>query len=402
MTHPMGALAALLLALPPFLRAQEVPASLPANPPADTSPPASPPRTSPPAAATAPAINFSGVLYANFQYRGDEGSAKATNKFDLERAYLTFRMPAGDRASVRITADVFQQGATGSDSFYRGWVVRAKYAYLQYDFLRRASWNGLARGGLLHTVVIEHVETFWPRWISITPVERAGFFSSADAGIAGLVALPGKWGEVYATITNGPGYTSRETDRFKDYAGRISLTPMGTSDNKLLSTLTLTAWTYRGAIASSFVAGGAGQVGPVGSSLPRNRSGIFAGLRDPRITIGADYATRKDGSETGANTVLSPRVPSDSTGRLISGFTILRPFQLLNEKSTTPLGLVARWDRFKPKRETAPYSNVVIAGVIWDVNKRTSLSLDYQEQTPHGGPVVAPAKTYFLHLVANY
>jgi hypothetical protein len=357
--------------------------------------------TARPAAPATPAFSFSGVLYANYQYRGDHGPAKGTNKFDLERAYLTFRVPAGDRASVRITADVFQQTATGSDAFYRGWVVRAKYAYLQYDFLKGANWNGLVRGGLLHTIVIEHVDTFWPRWISQSPLERAGFFSSADGGIAGLVTLPNKWGEIYTTITNGPGYTSRETDRFKDYAARISLTPFGSSDN-LLKALTFTAWTYHGAIASSFVAGGAGQIGPIGSSLPRNRFGAFAGLRDPRITLGADYAIRKDGSETGANTVLSPRATSDSTGRLISGFGILRPFQIVNEKSTIPLGLVGRWDRFKPNRDAAPYSNIVIAGMIWDINKRASLSLDYQEQTPHGGPVVATAKTYFLHLVANY
>jgi len=385
------ALTALACALPMALGAQAAPV-----------PPAPSPDTAKPATPATPAFNFSGVLYANFQYRGDQGPAKSTNKFDVERAYLTFRVPAGDRASVRITADVFQQTTTGSDAFYRGWVVRAKYAYLQYDFLKGANWNAWVRGGLLQTIVIEHVETFWPRWISQSPVERAGFFSSADGGISGLVTLPNKWGEIYTTITNGPGYTSRETDRFKDYAGRISLTPFGASDINLLRTLALTAWTYRGAIASSFVAGGAGQIGPIGSSLPRNRSGIFVGLRDPRITIGADYATRKDGSETGANTVVSPRVASDSTGRLISGFTVLRPFQMLSEKSTIPLGLMARWDRFKPNRETAPYSNVVIAGVIWDLNKRTSLALDYQEQTPHGGPVVAPAKTYFLHLVANY
>lgn len=362
-------------------------------------PPAPPPDTAKPAA---PAFNFSGVLFANFQYRGDKGPAKATNKFDVERAYFTFRVPAGDRASVRLTADVFQQTTTGNDAFYRGWVIRAKYAYLQYDFLKGANWNGLVRGGLLHTIVIEHVETFWPRWISITPVERAGFFSSADGGIASLVTLPNKWGEIYTTITNGPGYTSRETDRFKDYAARISFTPLSGSDINLLKTFTLTGWTYRGAVASSFVGGGAGQIGPIGSSLPRNRSGIFVGLRDPRITIAGEYATRTDGSETGANTILSPRTESDSTGRLISGFTIVKPFAILNDKSTIPLGLLARWDRFKPNREAAPYSNVVIAGLIWDLNKRTSLSLDYQEQTPHGGPVVAPAKTYFLHLVANY
>ncbi len=376
--------------------------SLPMGLGAQQAPPASSPDTAKSAAPATPAFSFSGVLYANFQYRGDRGPAKATNKFDVERAYLTFRVPAGDRASVRLTADVFQQTTTGSDAFYRGWVVRAKYAYLQYDFLKGASWNGLVRGGLLHTIVIEHVETFWPRWISQSPVERAGFFSSADGGIASLVTLPNKWGEIYATITNGPGYTSRETDRFKDYAGRISLTPFGGSDINLLKTFTLTGWTYRGAVASSFVNGGGGQIGPIGSSLPRNRAGIFIGLRDPRITIAGEYSTRTDGSETGFNTFVSPRLASDSTGRLVSGFTILKPFALLNEKSTVPLGLVARWDRFKPNRETAPYSNVVIAGLIWDLNKRTSLSLDYQEQTPHGGPVVAPAKTYFLHLVANY
>jgi hypothetical protein len=366
--------------------------------------PPSPPAgdTAKQAAPATPASIFSGVLYANFQYRGEKGPAKATNKFDLERAYLTFRVPAGDRASVRLTADVFQQTATGSDAFYRGWVIRAKYAFLQYDFLKGASWTGLARAGLLQTVVIEHVETFWPRWLSQSPVERAGFFSSADGGISALVTLPNKLGEIYTTITNGPGYTSRETDRFKDYSARISLTPFGGSDVNLLKAFTLTGWTYRGAVGSGFVNGGPGQIGPIGSSLPRNRSGIFVGLRDPRIVLGADYATRTDGSETGANTVLSPRVESDSTGRLISGFTILRPLQILNEKSTFPLGLLARWDRFKPNRDAAPYSNVVIAGLIWDLNKRASLALDYQEQTPHGGPVITPAKTYFLHLVANY
>lgn len=387
----------LLCALPIVVRAQE-PSGSPPRPAPDTA--VSPPKTAQPAASK-PDFDFSGVLYANFQYRGDEGPAKSANRFDVERAYLTFRTAAGDRASVRITADVFQQTASGSDAFYRGWVVRAKYAYLQYDLLKGASWTGVVRGGLLHTIVIEHVESFWPRWLSITPVERAGFFSSADGGVAGLLTLPGKWGEIYTTVTNGPGYTSREVDRFKDYAARLTLTPFASGES-VLKTFALTGWTYRGATASRFVAGGAGQLGTVGNSIPRNRSGIFAGIKDPRITIGADYAVRTDGSETGDNTLLAPRVETDSTGRLISGFVVLKPFQLLRERSTAPISLVGRWDRFRPNRETAAYSNVVIAGVIWDLNKRVSMSLDYQEQTPHGGPVVPPAKTYFVHLVAAY
>ena len=375
------------------------PIALKAQQPADTTKPAPPP----PAATVSIPVDFSGVIYANFQYRGDAGAAKSTNKFDVERAYLTFRMPAGDRASIRITADVFQQTTPPNDVFYRGWVIRAKYAYLQYDYLKSATgWNGLVRGGLLHNVVIDHVESFWPRWISQSPVERAGFFSSSDAGIATQLTFPNKFGELYASIVNGPGYTSRETDRFKDYSARLSLTPFSGSTNKVIKTFALTGWTYVGAVGSQFTAGGPGQVGTVGSSLPRTRAGIFAGVRDPRLSVGAEWDTRKDGRENGLNTVLSPRVEFDSTGRLIAGFVTAKPFQLLSSQSTFPLGVVARWDRFKPNTDTPGYINTVIGGLTWDLNKKTALSLDYQEQTPHSGAIAAATKTYFLHLVANF
>jgi hypothetical protein len=342
------------------------------------------------------------VLYANFQYRADEGPSKSQNKFDLERAYLTFRMPAGDRASIRITVDVFQQTATPNDAFYRGWVVRAKYAYLQYDYLKSASWNATARVGLIHNVVIDHIEGFWPRWISQTAVERAGFFSSADAGVGTLVTLPNKFGEFYATVVNGSGYTARETDRFKDYSARLSITPLSGSDNKLIQSLALTGWTYIGAVASAFVAGGTGEIGPVGKSLPRIRSGIFVGFRDPRLSVGAEWAIRKDGTENGANTLASPIVEVDSTGHLLSGFAVIKPFQLLGPVSTFPLGLVARFDRFKPNTVNDSYVDTIIGGMTWDLNKKASLSLDYQDVTPHNGAIATATKTYFLHLVANF
>ena len=383
-----------------FLAALAAPVVLAAQQPADTTRPAPPP---PPATATVSVpVDFSGVLLANFQYRSDKGPSKAQNKFDLERAYLTFKMPAGDRASIRITADVFQQTTGPNDAFYKGWVIRAKYAYLQYDYLKSAGWNGAVRGGLIHNVVIDHVESFWPRWISQTAIERSGFFSSADAGVGTVVTLPNKFGELYATIVNGPGYASRETDRFKDYAARVSLTPLSGSSNKVIKTLALSGWTYVGAVGSQFAAGGAGQIGPVGSSLPRTRAGAFIGVRDPRFSAGAEWDTRKDARETGANTLVSPRVEVDSTGRLISGFAAIKPFQLVNDRSTLPLGLVARWDRFKPNTAAPGYVNTVIGGLTWDLNKKSALSLDYQEQTPRNGAIAAVTKTYFLHLVANF
>jgi hypothetical protein len=358
----------------------------------------------PPAKASLP-IDFSGVVFGNYQYQGAAGANKGQNKFDVERAYLTFKMPAGERASIRVTGDLYQQATSGSDSYYKGWVLRAKYAYLQYDFIQAkkpSDWGFTSRIGLIHTMLIDHEENFWPRWMSQTAVERAGFFSSADAGIAGIVTLPNKMGELYTAITNGSGYASRETDRFKDYQARLTLTPLSNSSASYLRTFAIDGWVYRGALASKFVDGGADQLGPVNSGLDRNRYGVFVGIRDPRLLIGADYAQREDGSDTGANTVASPRGVADSTGRLVSGYVVAKPFKIFNAASTVPLGIIARYDQVTLNTSTSPRINTFIGGLTWDLNSRTSISLDYQEATPANGAPVAPTKAYYMHWVANF
>ena len=357
-----------------------------------------------PAASGQPAagqINFSGVLYTNFQYRTDP-AARHFNKFDVERAYLTFRMPAGERASVRVTADVFQQTASPNDAYYRGWAVRLKYGYLQYDYLRRGDAGALARIGMLHTVVIDHEEQFWPRWIAQTVLDRTGVFSSADLGAATQITLPGKIGEVYATITNGAGYTARETDRFKDYAVRLSITPLAGSGVTLLRTLALSPWVSRGATASRFAAGGPGQLGPVGDGLRKDRWGVFAGVRDPRFTAGVHFASRIEEGENGDNTISSPRVVTDSTGRVLSAYALLKPGAFADTAGTLPLGLVLRWDRVDVNRSVGSRYHFLVAGVTWDLNRRVSLALDYQEQLPDRGSSIAPLKTYFAHFVAAF
>jgi hypothetical protein len=347
-----------------------------------------------------PPIDFSGVLYANYQYRTDRAQ-KAANKFDVERAYLTFRMPAGDKVSIRVTADLFQQTTSGNDAFYRGWVLRAKYAYLQYNYLNRPDWKANARIGLLHTVFIDHDEQFWPRWVAQTPTERAGYFSSADAGIASTLSFPKKMGELYTTITNGPGYTSREVDRFKDYAARITFTPWASDAKNPLHGVDLSAWGYLGATASKFVDGGAGQVGRVGESLDRSRWGLFAGLLDPRLTAAVEYASRHEDGELGLNTVASPRSVIDSTGTLFSVYALGRPFSSVNNKPH-PLSLMARWDRVNVNTDRDSKYDVLIGGLVWDLSTKASFSLDYQENHPTDGSPIAPSKTWFAHFVARF
>ncbi|MDQ3242131.1 MAG: hypothetical protein M3Q09_00145 [Gemmatimonadota bacterium] len=342
-------------------------------------------------------LDFSGVLYAHFLYRADTGLSRGANRFDVERAYLTFRMPAGNRTSIRITTDLYQQTTPGNDAYYRGWSVRAKYAYVQHTYLTGAKWRANARLGILQNVFIEHDEQFWPRWISQSPTERAGFFSSADVGIATAIAFPKKLGEVYATLTNGPGYTSRETDRFKDYAARVTVTPWGQSKSSLIQTASLSAWGYTGAVASKFVSGGVAQSGPIGSSLRRDRWGVHAGARSQRLTMGAEYAARIEEGEAGLNTAALPRTVTDSTIRLVSGYAIGRP---LGDRSQ--LSLVGRYDRVTTNTATRARYDVVIAGLIWDLSDAASLSVDYQENNPQLGSPIASARTYFAHCVVRF
>ncbi|MFL5575453.1 MAG: hypothetical protein ACJ79S_05735 [Gemmatimonadaceae bacterium] len=371
--------------------------------PADTHSPQQQP------AAPKPAIDFSGVIFGNFQYHTEPAASAGANKdrFTVDRAYLTFRMPAGDRASIRATADIFANGTSGYD-------FRAKYAYLQYDFSRGAKGTALGRIGILHTAEIDHEETFWPRWISQVGTERNGFFSSADLGVATQLTLPNKFGEVYATITNGPGYANAgPDDRFKDYSVRLSLTPLARSSNRVVRTFTISPWLYNGDSASKFGPGSSlnnvpGALGTVTQGLERDRYGVLVGFRDPRLVLAGHWAERRNEIESDSNTVTNPaRVTGRQTGQLISAYTVAKPFALLAGDSATlaPLGLVFRYDRFEPDKKLDPYIQYVVAGLTWDLTRRVSLALDYQETLPRNGQAPTAqnlSKIYFAQFVANF
>ena len=364
---------------------------------------------------TTPALDFSGVLYANFQRRTDS-IAKATNgteassRFDVERVYLTFRASAGERASVRITTDIFNNIDPATNGYYKGWTARIKYAYLQMNFANNiggvSGLNALARIGMLHNVVIEHEETYWPRYLSQVGLERSGgFFSSADVGAAVLVALPKKMGEVYTTVVNGPGYTASEADRFKDFGARLTLTPFanGTTLGAWGQTFAISPWVYSGQTASQFQNGGVGQVGPVSDGLKRNRYGVFVGARDPRLTLGASFGERTETTEGGSNTVGDPRTTADNTGKVTSFFGVVRPGLWAGKTGrVAKIGLLGRVDTFTPNVDADPNTQLAIVSLFYEPNSRITLSLDMQTISRKGGSTANELKALFLHLQAAF
>ncbi len=415
-------------------------------------------QATPPAVVT-PAFDFSGTIFGSYSVKTDSASktnlgGKAPNLFGLDRAYLTFRMPAGDNGAIRVTTDIFQNTNPAQNAYYQGWVVRIKYGYLQYTGARNSMGAGssvVGRLGILHTVTIDHEEMFWPRYLQQTAIEKNGFFSSSDAGLAGLFTLGDKWGEIYGTITNGSGYTSYDnpgttgqpvaSNRFKDLGLRASITPMANHPkiSTYIRNLVISPWVYKGYNGSAFQSGGAGQVGPgtngaITDGMTRDRWGVFAAIRDStscdfrsggrcRLTAGVEFAHRSDESDNGGNTAASPRVVHDSTGRIWDGFIFLRPIEVFDPTHKSPFTIVARYDHFTPQTDpnssvpgaanyagTTPAYNFVLVGASWDLNQRMTLTADYQQTSPTDFPVptgtnVRPtptSTTYFLHFVVNF
>jgi hypothetical protein len=353
-----------------------------------------------PSQPAAPTVSVSGLIFGNYQYHLS-GANKEFNQFLLDRAYVNVRATVSERMSIRVTTDVFQSGDQN------GWTIRAKYAYLQYDFLERAGWTGVARAGMLHNVMVEQVEQFWPRFMSPVTLERSGGFASADVGAATLVTLPSRWGELYAHVVNGPGYTRRETDRFKDFAARLTLTPLAGRVSGLLSGLSISPWFYEGATASTFVrGGGGGAIAPIGSGLPRDRYGVIAGIRDPRLTIGGEIARMHTVTDALGPGPAVTRVVSDVRANIWSAYGTLRPLAFTNESGRSRFGLIARYDGVEANTATDERYHFLIAGLLADVNPRSTLALDYQEQLTNSGAPALPApgafRALFAHIVVSF
>jgi len=356
-------------------------------------------------APAAPAIDFSGVLFGNFQYRTDSAAkaqtgGKSPNRFDVGRAYLTFRMPAGDKTSIRITTDIFQNGGNG-------WVARLKYGYINRELTKNLfGVEGLtanARVGMLHTVVVDHMEGYWPRSLAQVGTEANGFFSSSDVGAALATTLPNHRGEVYLTVVNGTGYTAPEVDRFKDVAVRATFTPLA-NGTSMFKSLAISPWYSMGSTASAFVLGGAGQVGPVSEGVQRDRRGLFVGLKDRRLVGGFDWSQRVEGVESGANTAGNPRVVTTRTSGLMSVFALARPMEWMNKDKQSPWGLVGRYDTFELNTSATPSASnsFVVFGAFWDVSARTTFTVDLQQLDNKGASTTIPTKTLFIHWNANF
>jgi hypothetical protein len=345
-----------------------------------------------------------GVLYLSYVSGGTKAERRAgsPNRFELDRAYITVRSPASERLGYRITADIFQQRDSTRDGYYRGWGFRAKYAYANYDLVQRrpSGFRLQARMGMLQTHVLDHEEAHWPRGIAQTAPDQNGYFSTADMGASALVTLPGRRGDAYVGVLNGGGYQVRETNRFKDVAARVTLTPTATRSG-WASTFSVSPWVYKGFRASDYLRG-RGTVAPRHAGVRKDRVGIHAGIRDPRLTVGGHLAWRMEGVERADTTRDLAPTTSTRTGRLVSGYAVVQPLALMRAGGDARLQALVRMDRVTPDVDAAPHTTQVIGGLGWSLTSRGSIWLTYHNRDPKGGSTVTDLKALMVQAIIGF
>jgi hypothetical protein len=202
-------------------------------------------------------------------------------------------------------------------------------------------------------------------------------------------------------VYNGAGYTSRENDRFKDFGGRLTLTPFSASQG-IFRTFGFTPWVYKGWKASPFI-NGPGSLDPVTEGREKDRYGLHLGIRDPRITLATQLAWRKEQFESVADTITT-RVPTvtTTTGSIVSAYTLIKPLAFINSAPNWPVNALFRYDKVKTDRSIDPYAQFIVGGLGLDLNKRAQLWVDYQDQDPKNRSAAADLKTVFVHAIVNF
>lgn len=292
-----------------------------------------------------------GTIRAQWTKGLDNNTSVPYNSFDVTRAYLDFRKKIGAGASARITLDVDRISAAGSSRQNLFDYIKYAYVDLPVDIpssMQVIPFSLTAKFGLQHTCWIDWSGKIW-RFENIrstfADAHKNSITSSADFGLgaAGAFTLP-MMPEIqyHATLLNGTGYRSAETNSDKDLAMRLN------------------ANVYSGDIGTVVLGGYIGQRHSLFNTgnAKTTQSGFLAALTN------ADYGNVYFEYQN------DQRSNKPVTGYSIGGF-------IYPAKAIVPAGLLARYDMYN--NDTTKANNeakTTVIGAFYDWGKDVTMSLD--------------------------
>jgi phosphate-selective porin O/P len=178
-----------------------------------------------------PSVKVGGVLFLDYTWqeepetRDANGDLVHSNGFNVGRAYINVTGQLHHLVSFRVTPDVSREADSGS-TLSGSYVFRLKNAYAQLnldDWFPKSTWVRLGLQPTPYTEMIESVYQY--RFQGNVFVEREGFLSTADAGLAAHLPFPADFGDLVFGVYNGEGYQKSETNDQKAFQIRATVRP---------------------------------------------------------------------------------------------------------------------------------------------------------------------------------
>lgn len=181
-----------------------------------------------------PSIKIGAVIFADYTFqqkptaKDADGNEIHANSFNATRSYINVTGNLSHIVAFRITPDVTRMSTTGASTSIDGSMAfRLKYAYAQInldDWLPKGSFIRL---GIQQTPFIDSLEGVYRyRFQGTVFTERAGYMSSADAGVSFRTTLPNNYGDVHIGVYNGEGYAKAEANNMKALMVRVGVKPL--------------------------------------------------------------------------------------------------------------------------------------------------------------------------------
>jgi hypothetical protein len=321
-----------------------------------------------------PTVSVGGVGYVAYMYQFNNKPAggPAPNAFDVTRSYVNVTANLGGGAGARITPDLYRD-ANGSLN------IRIKYAYA--SFKPKGSPIGF-RFGQTQAAWLDWEEGLWGfRMQGPMAVDRAGYLSSSEIGLA----LDGAWGgqavNMQAGVYDGTGYHAGSGDGHKAVDARLSFRVLGTDDNGSRGGLRVTAYgLYAGPQHGGQRYRAIGMVSYKSKMVLLAAQGVLA-------ADSTNSFTASDGTTTAATPLINHRV--------LSGYGTLN---IPNSKA----GLIARVDIVDPNTASASTNDQltrIIGGLSYEIAPHLLGLVDVEDTSPQGGSSTA---TGFFHVQFSF
>ena len=201
--------------------------------------------------------------FGNFNVNFGAGNGRG---FDLERTYLGYEYKLGNGLSVKSVMDI---GKSSDVSDLQ------RIAYIKNAMLSWKKGDMTLNGGLISTTQFNFQEKFWGyRYIMKSFQDQYKFGSSADLGLSVAYKFA-DWISADAIVVNGEGYKKIQKDNGLNYGLGLTLTPTKGFQIRLY--------------------------GGLNASAEENKEDIiniaaFAGYKNDRFTVGAEYNYMKNAS----------------------------------------------------------------------------------------------------------